>query len=61
MENEFINDRYYIVFSEDDEDNYGKGWYLQDTEIKGWPVSQLFENKNEMIEALRDNKIEWNY
>ena len=59
MEIEFINNRYYIVFSEYDDDHSGAGWYLQDTKIKGWPVSQLFETKAKMIEGLRDNKINW--
>lgn len=44
--------KWLVVFSEDDEDETGKGWYAQDTSKKGWPTTELFETKQELLRNL---------
>ncbi len=41
-----------IVFSSYDEDETGKGWYAQDTSIKGWPNTGLYETREELIDEI---------
>jgi len=54
MENEhdFYND-FLIVFSEYDEDKTGKGWYAQDSSIKGWPSTELFCTREELVKHIK--------
>ncbi len=40
-QDEFFENRFYIVFSEWDEDETGKGWYAQDCD-NGWRTTPLF-------------------
>jgi len=51
-----------IVFSPDDEDMTGKGWYLQ--QFKGSPTydtrtSELYATKAEAINDYREDKVKW--
>ena len=47
-----FNGDWLIVFSEYDEDETGKGWYAQDTSMKGWPSTSLFETRDSLIDEI---------
>ena len=50
---EGLPNAYYVVYSEYDDDQTGKGWYYQDTSIKGWPSSECFATKEILLETLK--------
>ncbi|MCK4760286.1 MAG: hypothetical protein KAT69_09550 [Candidatus Aminicenantes bacterium] len=47
-----------LIYSPDDEINYGKGWYWQ--ERKNWKTSQLFKTEKEAMKAMLEDKLKWN-
>ena len=46
-----------LIFSPDDHDKYGKGYYWQDS--KTWRTSQLFKTVEEAEKAKEENKLRW--
>ena len=43
---------YYVLYSEYDDYETGKGWYYQNTSIKGWPSSKLFATEQDLLKAI---------
>jgi hypothetical protein len=51
-----------LVYSPDDETEYGKGWYLQQfhmTEHGKTRVSELYESKTDALRAYRADEVQW--
>ena len=58
-ESYFIKPNYYVVFSEYDDQETGKGWYIQNCNIKGWPSSDLYETEEALIKDFNLCKLVW--
>ena len=56
-ESYFIEKNYHVVFSEHDEEQTGKGWYIQNCKIKGWPSSKLFKTESQLLENFKNGKL----
>jgi|TARA_R110000737_G_scaffold203075_1_gene222213 hypothetical protein len=46
-----------MIYSYDDNRDFGKGWYWQ--RYKDWRTSQSFSTKKEALIANRNNTLDW--
>ena len=47
-----------LIYSENDEEDTGKGWYFEKRD-GSWLQSQSFETEQDAIEAKRNQTINW--
>lgn len=52
-----VNDTLGLIFSPDDNENNGKGWYFQ--RFPEQDTSQLFETKAEAMKVMESNNLKW--
>ena len=51
-----------LIFSPDDEDKTGKGWYFEERSLNtsgNWRTSQLFSTQSKANDAWKQGNIKW--